>query len=405
MLTADLVHARRQQGELKLVALSKDKRARALEIATQLHDLARSNVGETREELMEAWKAVRVGARERKLADGLKKLIEDGLELEVAVDVDPVALRKEVFELATARRKAMGEEDRFDRDALLSEVAARHELNADDVERGLYGDLKNAHVLREVNAPPPAAMVAGYDLEQARAVMLRAARLTATLRGASPAAMRTLFRKLKFQRLLHTIHRGPDGAYRIEIDGPFSLFESVTKYGLQLAIALPAITACGQWDIEAEVRWGKKRDPLIFRLSGDARGEDDVPERLPDEVETLLRRFEDRKGPWSARVAEEIVDLPGVGLCVPDLAFTHADTGEEVLLEVMGFWSRDAVWRRVELVEAGLKTKILFAVSKRLRVSEAVLSGELPGALYVYKGAMSAKQIEDKLDRLVARER
>lgn len=408
MLTADLVHARRRKGELKLVQLSKDRRERAFEIASQLYDLARSSVGRTREELLDAWDAVRVGPREKKLADGLRKLIDDRLEFEVSVHVDPVTLRREVFELATARRKALREEDRFEREAVLSEVAARHELSREEVETGLYADLKSAHVLREVQSPPPSALVEGYDLEQARAVMLRAVRVTAWIRGAAPGAVRTLFRKLKFQRLLHTITREADGAFRIDIDGPFSLFESVTKYGLQLAIALPAITACGAWEIEADVRWGKKRDPLVFRLAGDARpverfGQDRVPDRLPDEVETLLRRFEKRKGPWSAAVADEILDLPGVGLCVPDLAFTHAESGEIVLLEVMGFWSRDAVWKRVELVEAGLDRKILFAVSERLRVSEAVLGDDRPGALYVYKGAMSAKQIERALDALVAR--
>ena len=402
MLTADHVRARRRKGELRLVTLKEDQRARALAIAERLHGLAVAHVGQTREELLDAWRAVKVGARERKLADGIKKLIDDGLEFEVALDVDPVALRREVFELATARRKALEDGARFDREALVEEVAARHALEPEALERGLYGDLKSAHVLTEVAAPPPSALVAGYDLEQARAVLLRAVRVTARVRGASPAALRTLFRKLKFQRLLHRITREEDGAFRIDIDGPFSLFESVTKYGLALAIALPSITACGDWEIEADVRWGKKRDPLVFRLAGSATGEDDVPPALPEEVEQLRERFETRKGPWTARAADEILDLPGVGLCVPDLAFEHAETGEVILLEVMGFWSRDAVWRRVELVEAGLETKILFAVSERLRVSEAVLGDDLPGALYVYKGVMSAKQIEDKLDALAA---
>ena len=101
--------------------------------------------------------------------------------------------------------------------------------------------------------------------------------------------------------------------------------------------------------------------------------------------------------------ADDIVELPGVGLSIPDLAFTHRESGEVVLLEVLGFWSRDAVWKRVELVQAGLPQKILFAVSSRLRVSEAVLDDDLPGALYVYKGAMSAAQIEKKLDLLADR--
>jgi len=404
LLTADLVHARRRKGTLKLTNLSDAKRQRALALATELHELAREHVGRTREELLEAWSAVSATAAERKLADGLRKLVEDGLEFEVAVDADPVALRREVFELAARRRRELSEEGRFEREGVLREVATARGSEVGDVEKGLYGDLKGAHVLRAVESPPPAALVEGYDLEQARAVLLKAVRVTARVRDASPGAVRTLFRKLKFQRLLHTIHREPDGSWRVEIDGPFSLFESVTKYGLQLAIALPAIAACGRWEIEALVRWGKQRDRLVFTLAGDARADrGDVPERLPDEVRALEERFQKRKSPWRVSRADEILELPGVGLCVPDLAFTHAETGEVVLLEVMGFWSRDAVWKRVELVESGLDRKILFAVSKRLRVSEAVLDDDLPAALYVYKGAMSAKQVEDKLDALAAR--
>ena len=65
----------------------------------------------------------------------------------------------------------------------------------------------------------------------------------------------------------------------------------------------------------------------------------------------------------------------------------------------MGYWSRAAVWSRVELVQAGLGKRIVFAVSSRLRVSEDVLDGELPGSLYVYKGTMSARAIAERLDR------
>lgn len=404
MLTPDLVHARRQKGELKLSPLKPEARARALELAGQLHAIAKAHVGLTREELDDAFSAIDVSARERKLADGLRKLIEDGLELEVAVETDPVALRREVFELATARRRELPEDGALDRDALLEGVASAHGMTRDAVERGLYADLKSAHVLREVKCPPPRALVESYDLEQARAVLLRAVRVTAHVRGATPGAMRALFHKLKFLRLLFSIHREPGGAFRIEMDGPFSLFESVTKYGLSLAMALPALTACGRWQIAADVRWGQDRKPLAFRLEGDARNAGgDVPDRLPDEVEALLARFDGREGPWRASRADDLIDLPGVGLCVPDLAFTHAETGEVVLLEVMGFWSRDAVWKRVELVEAGLPQKIVFALSSRLRVSEAVLDESASAALYVYKGAMSAAQIERKLDALIAR--
>jgi predicted nuclease of restriction endonuclease-like RecB superfamily len=402
LLTADHVHARRQKGELRLLPLG-DRRELALELATELHDIAIAHVGLSREELEDAWSAIEVSARDRKLADGLRKLVEDGLELEAAIDADPVALRKDVFERATAVRRE-SEDDAFDREAVLRAVGEARGMSVEDVERGLYADLRSAHVLRAVNAPPPRALVESYDLEQARAVLLRAVRITARVRGATPGALRVLFRKLKFLRLLYAIHAEPGGVTRIELDGPFSLFESVTKYGLSLALALPALTACGAWSLSADVRWGPTRLPLVFRLEGDARPDGgEVPDRLPDEVEALLARFDGREGSWKASRCEELLDLPGVGLCVPDLAFTHRESGEVIYLEVMGFWSRDAVWKRVELVQAGLPNKILFAVSSRLRVSEAVLDEESPGALYVYKGAMSPARIEEKLDALAKR--
>lgn len=402
MLTADHVHARRHKGELKLSPLG-ERRELALELATQLHEIALAHVGLTREELEDAWDAVEVGARDKKLADGLRKLVEDGLELEAAVDLDPVALRKEVFERATAvRRESDGEG--FEREAVLRELAEARGMAVEALERGLYADLRSAHVLRAVHAVAPRALVESYDLEQARAVLLRAVRVTARVRGATPGALRALFRKLKFLRLLHAIHPEPGGVTRIEIDGPYSLFDAVTKYGVSLGIALPALSACGAWQLVADVRWGPARAPLVFRLEGDARPEAGaIPDRLPDEVEALLARFEGRESPWSAARAEELLELPGVGLCVPDLTFTHRETGEVVHLEVMGFWSRDAVWRRVELVQAGLPSKILFAVSSRLRVSEAVLDDDAPGALYVYKGAMSPARVEERLDALIRR--
>lgn len=403
MLTADLVHARRKKGTLTLSRLGPEREERALRIATAYYELARSHVDATRDELEEAWRAVPVAAQDQKLADGLVKLVGDGLEFAVSVDADPVELRREVFERASAARKGLAEEERFDAEALLAEIARERGLDADALSRGLYGDLKGAHVLRAVACPPPAAIVASYDLEQARAVLLRATRVRARIEKARPDAIRALFRKLKFHRLLYTVERAADGAWLVTLDGPFSLFDSVTKYGLALALALPAITAAGQWSIEADVRWGKRRDPLTFVLDGPReRASDDAPSRLRDEVRELLEAWP-REGAWAVSEADDLVDLPGVGLCVPDLAFTHRESGEVVLVEVMGFWSRDAVWRRVELVQAGLPIKILFAVSSRLRVSEAVLPEDVPGALYVYKGKMSCRAIEARLDALRAR--
>jgi predicted nuclease of restriction endonuclease-like RecB superfamily len=86
-----------------------------------------------------------------------------------------------------------------------------------------------------------------------------------------------------------------------------------------------------------------------------------------------------------------------VGLCIPDLRFVHRDTGEVAYLELLGYWSRDAVWKRVELVAKGLRERVIFAASSRLRVSEEVLDDAAPSELYVYKGTLLPKEVLRRL--------
>jgi predicted nuclease of restriction endonuclease-like RecB superfamily len=402
VLTADLVNARRRGAELRLVTLDAAGRERARDLAGALVAIAAAHVGRTREDLVAALTAVEAGPREHRLRDGLVKLIEDRCEFDAGGDADPEAIRREVFTRASATRAALGLADRFDRGAVLAEVARERGLSADAIESALFADLRGSHVLTTFDTLPAPALVDAYERAQAQAVLLRAVRVKVDVHCASVHVLRALFRRLKFLRLLHTVSPHGEG-HRIVIDGPFSLFESVTKYGLQLALVLPALEGCDRWRLEADIRWGKERTPLVFRLAGESTSAAAAPVPLPDEVAALVRSFRSLDTPWRVSANTQILDLPGVGLSIPDLVFERKAAGtprERVYLEVMGYWSRAAVWKRVELVRAGLAERILFAVSAKLRVSEDVLDGELPGALYVYKQTISARTVAERLDRL-----
>jgi predicted nuclease of restriction endonuclease-like RecB superfamily len=102
LLTADLVRARRRGNELVLAPLDATGRAAALELAATLLGLAEAHVGKTRGELADVMDAVVGGAKDRKLAAGLAKLIWDRAELAEAVPIDPEALRHDVFARAQA---------------------------------------------------------------------------------------------------------------------------------------------------------------------------------------------------------------------------------------------------------------------------------------------------------------
>ena len=143
---------------------------------------------------------------------------------------------------------------------------------------------------------------------------------------------------------------------------------------------------------------------MLFRSSfslqlNQGQGQEPSPPR--DEVQALLEAFRNSET-WRAELAREVLELPGIGLCVPDLCFVHQGTGELILCEVLGFWNRAAVWRRIELVEQGLASKIVFVVSARLRVSEEALDGADSAALYVYKGAINPKALQRKLEQLAS---
>lgn len=407
MLTPELVHVRRKGQELELVRLGA-RRQRALELAEMLVALARENLGCSREELEQAWAAIEVPPRDRKLLLGLMKLVEDSLVFDTDAEGDPVALRAEVFRRAAEVRKALGEHERFDRRLVLEAVAADLGTDVAAIERSLYADLRGAQVLRALGPISPRSLVESYELSQAQAILLRATRVVAQLvPPLDPGAVRSLLRKLKFLRLLASVHREPEGSWRIEIDGPYSLFESVTKYGLALALALPAIAACGRYRVVADVRWGPQRVPLRFALEGDPTDSGaEVPARLSDDAESLRVRLVERAvkdGRFEVAVADAMFDLPGVGTCVPDLVLRDRSSGRSAWIEVLGFWSRDAVWKRVELVERGLREPILFCVSERLRVSEAVLPPDAPASLLVYKGTIPVGAVLERIERLLDR--
>jgi uncharacterized protein len=402
MLTTELVRARRRGRELELVALGK-RRERAEELASALLAIAGEHVGRSRGELAQAFGEIAASPQDKKLALGLAKLVEDACQFSSEAEIDPAVLRSAVFLRASAERRALEPGRALDRIAVLAEAGRPDGLDAEAVDAALFADLRSAHVLVRAARLAAGTLLERYENAQRQAVLLRAVRVTADVFCATPAAYRELFNKLKFRRLLYTLEHRENGSYRIRIDGPFSLFESVTKYGLELALTLPALEACDSLRLVADVLWGKSRDPLTFRLATQRQRADSTGERLApmrDEVAELLDAFRALDSDWSARPTPSILDLPGVGVCIPDIEFVHEPSGLRVFLEVLGYWSREAVFRRIDLVERGLEARILFAVSSRLRVSEELLEGAESAALYVYKGTMSARAVERKLEAL-----
>ena len=190
--------------------------------------------------------------------------------------------------------------------------------------------------------------------------------------------------------------------YCVVIDGPFSLFGPSQKYGLRLATLLHAVLACERWSLIADVAWGARKEPLVFRVAPADRlvpHAAEVPSSSPS-LDAFVAGFEKLGSRWSVAPNDRIFAVPGEPAVIPDLAFVNRDTGEEVMLESFGFWSRAAVWTRVEQIRRGaLPVRLLLAVSKELRVSAEVLEDDDAGEVYVYKATMLPRAVLERLER------
>lgn len=52
---------------------------------------------------------------------------------------------------------------------------------------------------------------------------------------------------------MHAIEGDLNGGYEILLDGPVGMFRFSQKYGLKLAVFLPALLLCTRWKTEAEI--------------------------------------------------------------------------------------------------------------------------------------------------------
>lgn len=400
MLGPDLVRAQRRGDELKLKKFGAAERERAEELAADILALLSTMSGGSEEEVEEALARVDRLPEDEKLFAGLSKLALDACDFGERTALEPRALRRELFERASRTRYEREDDQVFERSLVVEVVAEGFGITSSQLEASLFGDLKGAHELVRPPVLTASALLAAWEVAQIQGVLLRAERLRVEFLTHDPELLRALFRRLKFRQLLFELSVS-EGHLVLLIDGPLSVLETSTRYGLALALLVPSLAEFPGVSLVAEVRWGKERRPLSFRAKLDGLSvPGEATSGLRPELAGLLGSQIFEEAGWACQVGERILNIPGVGVVVPDLTFCAKD-GRVCHFELLGMHSREAVWRRVEWAERNTGERVVFAVSSRLRVSEEVLGAEHGASLYVFKGTLSPKKILGVLDRAI----
>lgn len=348
----------------------------------------------SRGELQAALRALEGDSPDYRTVRGFTHLALNAAEFSLATgDLEPEMLRREAFS-AAAERGVYGESQAT---TVLEALAPRYQLETEALREALYADLPENHRLTVLPDFTPAQLVDRYNLAQAQGLLYSALSLRLTAYRNVPGEYRRLFQHLKFHGLMYAVEGNLDDGYQIYVDGPASLFKQTRKYGLQMALFLPALLRVSRWAMEAVVQRDGQELRYVLNSQSPLKSLDHAPPEYDSLLEeTFARKWDKMMVPWVLEREVEIVDLKGT-VFVPDFALRHPD-GRIAHIEIMGFWHPDYLRRKLDKLRRAAMPNLIVAVSERLNVGVEDFAA-IPGPVLFFKGKLEPRAVLECLEQ------
>ena len=290
---------------------------------------------------------------------GLIKLLTDRCEFETSAPAEPSEIRRALFLKARAAHPVVSAEARAQ---VVAEAARELLCEPEALADALYADLPENQKLTHFETISPAELLDLYNVAQAQALLYRSVEMRLWLEPQGAEGYREIFGAIKAYRLIHSVRGSAAGGYEVRLDGPVSIFQRSQKYGIQMAVFLPALLLCRGWRMRAEIQ-AKRGSVAYFELTSRQtrlRSHYLSVEPYANPVIEKLAASWPREGSWTLERSSEVIAL-GDSAFIPDFTLTHA-SGARVHLEVLGFWTPEHLRERLlEFEHAGLKNFILAA--------------------------------------------
>jgi predicted nuclease of restriction endonuclease-like RecB superfamily len=382
MLTSDLAVSFRRGDKIFPFLIDRDNLG-SLRDAASLIEIFAAFEGETRGALERELEEFIGTGTDYKILRGLIKLLFDRSEFETSAPAEPVEIRQKVF--LEARKMHPVFPDSENKEKVLELVAADFLCDKKSLQANLYADLPAQQRLASFDPPEPEDLLDRYNLAQAQALLYRCEEMKIRVAPSGLANYRAIFGWIKHFGLIHSIIGNAANGYEITLTGAASLFHRSQKYGVQMAVFLPALLLCKDWKFRAEIAQ-KKGKNLFFELAGEqteivSNRFDETPYENPD-IQRLQKNWEKSAGAWQLAENREVVDL-GKTAFVPDLMLISPEK-EKIYLDVLGFWTPKSLEKRLEEFAAAGFRKFIIAASNELRGSREEFLKESPH-LILYK--------------------
>lgn len=389
MLTADLSIYFQRGDSVKPRRLEPD--ASSLQIAEDLIGIVGEHINHRQSELNSALDEYVGTGTDYRILRGLIKLLMDVSTFQTGGEIEPAVLRQQLFLKAKQHHPVTPAVRR----QLIAELAEERNADAETIEAGLYADLGDNQRLIAFEAPTPAGLIHSYNLAQAQALLYRCVEMKLTIAPQDASSYRQIFNAIKRYNLIHTVKGSAGTGYQVSLSGPVSLFHRSQKYGVKMAVFLPALLECNGWRLRAEVE--TKRGRAFYELNS---GQQDLAARQQfnwmesvnssETLEKFLTGWNRLQTEWRATLSSEVIDLGGTAF-VPDVVLESAD-GRKVFVELFGFWTpRYLQDRLAEFERGGFKNFVLLVSDELLGSREAPVN--LPSNVVSYKTSPDVKAV------------
>ncbi len=376
------------------------------ELAIELINYFKSAVGKTQGMLERQLTDFEGDSTDYRVKRGLAYILKSSFcTFEVVSPLEPQMLRERVFSLA-----AKSVSSRESTQVTLSKIAdeltqeLEREVLLEQVRNGLYADLSENKILTVFDAPTAPDVLNRYNLSQVQGVFYKASKLVLNAHRNVPGEYKLLFRYLKLFQLMAYIEGDADHGFTITIDGPTSLFNPSTRYGLAIAKLIPALLHVTKWSLSSILQtrdaytnsWKTGR----FTLNSECGLVSHYPPGKPYDS-MLEASFADKwdalKSGWALEREVDLIPIPG-SVMIPDFRLVHAD-GRTFLLEIVGYWRPEYLQKKFSQVRRAGRDDLILAISERLNLEKAgVKLNDVPARIVWFKDKLLPKAVLAVMD-------
>lgn len=388
MLPSQLLITRRHMGQIRPAYATASEQY--LSLAGRLIGIYENGTGKKRSQLRSDVSALEQGQVDFRMVRGLELILERRSTFAVDSPVDPYLIRKAIFS-----RSGGFAQDPASRGNILADVGSEFKLAAAEIDRLFWNDLEDEQVLRSFSTMAPLELLVSYNLSLTQTLLFRATSMEFRPGG----NWKNLFRLIKYLGLMYSVDVDQDG-YLVSVEGPVALLKLTQRYGTNLARLVPEVIQGGKWILRAQiVSRGQEDTRLLTFVLGSSENvllpsaaQEPSPVRQYDSSleSSFARRFDAMDSKWKLLREPEPI-LVGPSVMIPDFAFELGP--KRVFLEIVGFWTREYLERKLAKLQQVRGVDLIVAVDSSLGITK-----KIPGKVIPFEGEVPLRPVLSYLE-------